>query len=299
MSTEVSKLSQGDLIKLGTQVQKADDKFSTSIWKFPAALRTTLNIELNTYSKLVTKQNFSVGEKEMLTQSKQTHFAKTLIDVLRRVIHYIKATASDPKNVLDGYGYDSGDFPRKDGEIVALGRSMVNGDNGSLGEPYALPPDLKTQLTLAVTQGETLLASQQLASGEQQETTQTQNESRVRLERIIAQCREWLYARVPQARHDEILEHYGFKPLAERVMHTKLGSPKNLQYDPATRTFSWESIEDATKYRLAMEGAAHEIYIGAELSFVYSFTGEHRFRVSAYNDELLWGRWSRWITVSA
>lgn len=247
--------SQGDLIAFSKGMLEGNKHFTAESWAFPDALRVPLETESANYDGLFIAQNLSEGEKEVLMKRKNDHFKDVLDPTIRRVVHFVKATAEDSENVLNGYGYDPGDFPRSQGDIVALGENMVKGDDESQGEPWALTPERKQELVNAVNTGQSLMLQCQIAFGEQQETTQTQDECRERLEDILARCREWLYANVPQARHDEVLEFYGLKPIKETPRKKKphpepLPAPTGFTFDEVKQLFVWDFMEAALLYEL-------------------------------------------------
>ena len=186
MAIDISKLSQGDLIAFSKDMIEGDKHFSTEAWAFPDTLRNSLITAAENYENLYLAQNLSEGEKEKLMRSKNDHFKNKLIPTLRRVVHYIKATADDPENVLNGYGYDPGDFPTAQGDILALGENFIKGDDNSQGQPWQLTPELRHQLEEAVNEGISLYEQCVIAFGNQQETTQTQNEARSVLEKVLA-----------------------------------------------------------------------------------------------------------------
>ena len=248
MNSELHNLSQGDLIAFAKGMIDGNNHFSTESWAFPDALKNPLETETANYESLFVAQNLSEGEKQVLMKQKNDHFKNVLIPTLRRVVHFVKATADDPENVLNGYGYDPGDFPTAQGDILALGENFIKGDDHSQGEPWQLTPELRQELDNAVALGNSLFEQCTIAFGTQQETTQTQNESRARLEKILVKCREWLYANVPQARHDEILEIYGLKPLKETG--GRIYPPGAFKYDVANKEFSWKKVDAAEKYEV-------------------------------------------------
>jgi len=115
MNRRLSHLSQGDLIAFSKDMIEGDKHFSTEAWAFPDTLRNSLITTAENYENLYLAQNLSESEKEKLMRAKNDHFKNKLIPALRRVVHYIKATADDPENVLNGYGYDLATFRRRRG----------------------------------------------------------------------------------------------------------------------------------------------------------------------------------------
>ena len=253
-----SNLSQGDLIALANQFIEANKNFSQELWKFPDAMRQSLETETATFTNLFTHQNFNQGDKERIVAQKNVALNQVLIPFIRRVVHYVKALADDPENTLNAYGYDPNDFPTKEGDVIALGLSIIDGDTQSQGKPWAMSAQMRQDFDNAVANAQSLLEASQLAFGLQQETTQTQNESRARLEKIMARCREWLYSMVPQARHDEILEFYGLKVKKRkpRKPGEKLPAPAGLMFDQFRTQFAWQAVAQATKYQLEVKNKA-------------------------------------------
>lgn len=75
------------------------------------------------------------------------------------------------------------------------------------------------------------------------------------------------------------------------------GAPENLRYNVAQDEFRWNNVPGTVMYVLACEGVG-EIYAGPDTFCIYDFTGEHRFRVRAGDDDNKWGQWSAWLTVN-
>ena len=300
MSENFYHFSQGDLIAFSKGMLGGNKRWSTELWAFPDVLRVSLETETANYDGLYIAQNLSEGEKEVLMKRKSDHFKDMLIPTIRRVVHFVKATAEDSENVLNGYGYDPGDFPRSQGDIVALGENMVKGDDESQGKPWALTPERKQELVDAVNTAQSLMLQCQIAFGEQQETTQTQDESRARLEKILARCREWLYSNVPQARHDEILEFYGLKPLKDtpHKPHEPFPAPGMLMYDQFRNEFSWEKVKNATGYELEIFDKSTQEKITIEIAENHKrhelAKGDYAIKVRAVKEasEPVYSKWS-------
>ena len=252
MSYGITDLPQAYLLRLADRVLKGNTEYAGEDWEFEAGFTQSLTDERNTYLGLVEDQDLSQKKKEKIVQTKDQHFEKVFVPLLRKVIHYIRATADDPENVLQSYGFDPGDFPRREPDVIMLGQKMQHGDDDSQGEPWALTVKVRQELDDALLTAQTLVADIQVESGKAQEITQNQDESRVRLEKLLIKAREWLYAMVPQGRHDEILEVYGFKPIREASRKKKepFPAPGMLMYDMFRNEFSWQFVAGATGYEL-------------------------------------------------
>ncbi len=290
MSYGITNLPQAYLLRLADRVLKGNKEYAGEDWEFEAGFNQSLTDERNTYLGLVEDQDLSQKKKEKLVQTKDQHFEKVFVPLLRKVIHYIRATADDPDNVLQSYGFDPGDFPRREPDIIMLGQKMQHGDDDSQGEPWALTVKMRQELDKALLTAQTLVADIQVETGKAQEITQNQDESRARLEKLLIKAREWLYAMVPQGRHDEILEVYGFKPLKEtsRKSHEKFPAPAKLLYDQFRNDFSWNPVEKATRYELEVKNklTQEKITIETELNQkrLPLTKGEYEARVRAFKE---------------
>jgi len=290
MKTDLYQLSQGDLIALANQFIEADKHFAQELWKFPSALRQSLDTETLTFTNLFTHQNFNQGDKERIVAQKNVALNDVLIPFIRKVVHYVKALADDPENTLNAYGYDPGDFPKKEGDVVALGLSIIEGDTQSQGKPWAMSAQMKQDFVNAVGNAQSLMEAAQIAFGLQQETTQTQDESRARLEKIMVRCREWLYSMVPQARHDEILEFYGLKPLKHtpHKPHEVFPAPQFLMFDQMRTMFSWQSVAGATAYKLEIKNTGTQQVFGdttpANKLYIELAKGDYAAKVRALKE---------------
>ena len=244
MLNGITDLPQAYLLRLADRVLKGNTEFAGEDWEFVNSFTQTLIIEKDTYFNLVEDQDLSQGKKEKLVQTKNQHFEKEFVPLLRKIIHYIRATADDADNVLNSYGFDPGDFPRREPDVIMLGTKIQHGDDDSQGEPWALTVKMRQQLDDDVLTAQTLVASIQVDTGEAQEITQNQDESRARLEKLLIKAREWLYAMVPQGRHDEILEIYGFKPIREASHKKKdeLPAPGNFKFADDKQEFTWDHV---------------------------------------------------------
>jgi len=248
----ITNLPQAYLLRLADRVLKGNTEYAGEDWEFVESFKKSLIDERNIYLELVEDQDLSQKKKEKIVQTKDQHFEKVFVPLLRKIIHYIRATADDPENVLQSYGFDPGDFPRREPDIIMLAQKMQHGDDDSQGEPWALTVKMREELDKALLAAQTLVAEIQVETGKAQEITQEQDESRARLEKLLIKAREWLYAMMPQGRHDEILEVYGFKPLKEtsRKSHEPFPAPGMLMYDQFRNEFSWQFVPEATGYEL-------------------------------------------------